>query len=284
MPQQAVGAGFCDSLLLCQSSSTVFSDVTVIVSPAQFGQETSLGEKLCSLLQHAVQHLLNAQWKLGSIQLSHSFSTELSVGVANVESSQSSAWGASEHTQPIWIRHWGKQFPNVKSARPRCYYYYTFQIIRKHSTISSIPKGLISLCNRLRRIKAETHPETTGLNSNSSECFFLKHLVLDKDQDFANTFFPFKIPRSTLCGSGSFCLGSIWGYTRAMRLFYVREPLTHPAPMSSWFSQVGFTVWPSPSQPPSGDVCARSARCSQLVVSQFKVSRPPASTPPCSLP
>ena len=121
MLQQAVGAGFRESLLLSQSSSAVFSDVTVIVSPARFGQERSSGEKLCSLLWRAVQPLLNAQWQLGSIQLSHSFSTELSVGVANVESSQSDAWGASEHIQPIWIRHWGKQFPNVKSARPRCY-------------------------------------------------------------------------------------------------------------------------------------------------------------------
>ena len=61
MLQQAVGAGFRESLLLSQSSSTVFSDVTVIVSPARFGQERSLGEKLCSLLWCAVQPLLNAQ-------------------------------------------------------------------------------------------------------------------------------------------------------------------------------------------------------------------------------
>ena len=172
MLQQAVDARFCESLLLYQSLSTVFSDVIVIVSPARFGQERSLGEKLCSLLRLALQSLLNVQWKLGSIQASHSFSAELSVGVANVECSQSDAWGASEHTQPIWTRHWGNQFPNVKSARPPCYYHYTFQIIRKHSTISSIPKGPISLCNRLRRIEAEIYPETTGLNSNSSECFF----------------------------------------------------------------------------------------------------------------
>ena len=61
MLQQAVGAGFCESLLLSQSSSAVFSDVTVIVSPARFGQERSSGEKLCSLLWRAVQPLLNAQ-------------------------------------------------------------------------------------------------------------------------------------------------------------------------------------------------------------------------------
>ena len=39
MLQQAVGAGFRESLLLSQSSSAVFSDVTVIVSPARFGVE-----------------------------------------------------------------------------------------------------------------------------------------------------------------------------------------------------------------------------------------------------
>ena len=108
-------------------------------------------------------------------------------------------------------------------------YLLLFQIIRKQSTISSIPKGLISLSNRLRRNKTEIHPETTGLNSNSSECF-LKHLVLDKDQDFDNTFLPFKTPRSTLCGSGSFFLGSIRGYARTMGLFYVHETLTPSCP------------------------------------------------------
>ena len=274
MLQQAVDAGFCESLLLCQSSSTVFSDVIVIVSPARFGQERSLGEKLCSILRLALQPLLNVQWKLGSIQASHSFSAELSVGVANVECSQSDAWGASEHTQPIWTRHWGNQFPNVKSARPPCYYHYTFQIIRKHSTISSIPKGPISLCNRLRRIEAEIYPETTGLNSNSSECFFLNILFLTKTRILPThssplkSLGPFYVVLVPFSLAPSEVIQGPWDYFMSVNLWLILHPCHHDSPKRA--SQCGPALLIHPQwmfaqgQPIAHTLWFHNSRCHDL--------------------
>lgn len=47
MLQEEEGDWFCRSLLLCQNSSTIFSDVIFLVSTAVSGQERSFGKKFC---------------------------------------------------------------------------------------------------------------------------------------------------------------------------------------------------------------------------------------------